>query len=229
MAKMLNAMFRRIFAGFVTVLPIIVTVFVAVWLVNFLGTFLGPDSVFGRVISRIGLTFLQDRTFAYGIGLLAVLFSLYLIGLAVMSALQARIGLLLDRTIGRIPLVGSVYALTNRFIAIFDHKDDMDIKSMSPVWCFFGGEEGASVLALMPTAEPVFLNGHEYRGILIPSAPIPFGGGLVFVPISWVKPADFGVEALTNIYISMGLTAPQYQGSPETEGPMVADSPNEVE
>jgi len=45
------------------------------------------------------------------------------------------------------------------------------------------------------------------------SAPIPFGGGLIFVPHDWVRPADFGVEALTNIYISMGLTAPQYQAT----------------
>jgi uncharacterized membrane protein len=31
--------------------------------------------------------------------------------------------------------------------------------------------------------------------VLVPSAPVPVGGCLVYVPVQWVKPADFGVEA----------------------------------
>jgi uncharacterized membrane protein len=39
---------------------------------------------------------------------------------------------------------------------------------------------------------------------------VPFGGALFFVPAQWVKPASFGVEGLTSIYVSMGISAPQY-------------------
>jgi len=39
---------------------------------------------------------------------------------------------------------------------------------------------------------------------------VPFGGGLFFVPAEWIKPASFGVEGLTSIYVSMGISAPQY-------------------
>jgi uncharacterized membrane protein len=45
--------------------------------------------------------------------------------------------------------------------------------------------------------------------VLVPSAPVPVGGCLVYVPVKWVKPADFGVEALMSIYVSMGVTSPQ--------------------
>ena len=34
-------------------------------------------------------------------------------------------------------------------------------------------------------------------------------GGL-YVPEAWVTPAEIGVEAVTSIYVSMGLTSPQY-------------------
>jgi uncharacterized membrane protein len=36
------------------------------------------------------------------------------------------------------------------------------------------------------------------------------GGGLIYVPEHWITPADVGVEAVTSIYVSMGLTSPQY-------------------
>ena len=44
--------------------------------------------------------------------------------------------------------------------------------------------------------------------MLIPSAPVPFGGALVYVPAEWVKPAQGGVERMMNVYVSMGVTPP---------------------
>lgn len=58
---------------------------------------------------------------------------------------------------------------------------------MSPVWCFFGGG-GATVLALMPNPEAVKLDSRTHYAILIPTAPIPVGSGLPYVPMEWVKP-----------------------------------------
>ena len=80
---------------------------------------------------------------------------------------------------------------------------------MRPVWCFFGGGDGVAVLALQPTSEPVELEGRPHLAILVPTAPIPVGGGLLYVPAEWVKPANMGVDALTSIYVSMGLTPPR--------------------
>ena len=64
------------------------------------------------------------------------------------------------------------------------------------------------MLGLLPNRTPVEINGHEYLSILVPSAPVPMGGGLLFVPKDWIKPADFGVEGLTSIYVTMGVSAP---------------------
>jgi uncharacterized membrane protein len=77
---------------------------------------------------------------------------------------------------------------------------------MSPVWCFFGGCGGSRAPADVQAD-------HDRRlaisCLLVPSAPVPVGGCLVYVPVKWVKPADFGVEALMSIYVSMGVTSPQ--------------------
>jgi uncharacterized membrane protein len=49
--------------------------------------------------------------------------------------------------------------------------------------------------------------------VLVPTAPVPVGGGLLYVPKEWVTPADVGVDGLTSIYVSMGITSHQYIGA----------------
>jgi uncharacterized membrane protein len=55
----------------------------------------------------------------------------------------------------------------------------------------------------------VTIGEHSYLGLLVPSAPVPFGGALIYVPSDWVKPAEGGVERLMNVYVSMGVTPPE--------------------
>ena len=127
----------------------------------------------------------------------------------------------------RIPLVSNIYDLSKRFVAIVDRGDQGDLKSMSPVWCFFGGEGSAAVLALMPSHQPVAIGEHNYLGILVPSAPVPFGGALIYVPASWVKPAEGGVERLMNVYVSMGVTPPvAMPAAPESAAAKQAKAPS---
>ncbi|MBN4658908.1 hypothetical protein H4F44_24250, partial [Escherichia coli] len=60
--------------------------------------------------------------------------------------------------------------------------------------------------------------GQPYLAVLIPTAPVPIGGGLLYVPQEWVQPADLGVEAVTSIYVSMGVSSSQYLKSFPTGG-----------
>jgi len=92
---------------------------------------------------------------------------------------------------------------------VMDSKGGDDLKSMRPVWCMFGGPGGAAVLALLPSSEPLILNGEPYHVVLIPSAPVPIGGCLVYVPARWIKPAEIGVDGLMSVYVSMGVTRPE--------------------
>ncbi len=91
---------------------------------------------------------------------------------------------------------------------MLDRKEGgADIRAMSPVWCFFGGK-GVAVLALLPNPAVIDIEGRHYHAVLVPSAPVPVGGGLLYVPVDWVKPADMGIDMFTSIYVSMGITLP---------------------
>jgi uncharacterized membrane protein len=60
----------------------------------------------------------------------------------------------------------------------------------------------------LPSPDPVRIEGRRYYGVLIPTAPVPIGGALLYVPADWVRPADISIETLTTIYVSMGITPP---------------------
>ncbi len=221
---------RTFLAGVLALLPIALTLFVTAWIASFIGSYVGPGSFVGRLITALGSTLGLDiepaSTAAYLLGLAIIIGAIFLLGLLVESGLRSFISYILnslDWLIMRIPLISTVYDLSKRFVAIVDRGGDKDsIKTMQPVWCFFGGEGSAAVLALMPSHEPVAIGDRSYLGVLVPSAPVPFGGALIYVPAEWVRPAEGGVERLMNVYVSMGVTSPAALPASSEEKPAKA-------
>lgn len=209
---------RTVFTGLLAILPIALTVAIIGWVAAFVGQWLSRDSFLGRGLARLGGAVVHDDTLALLIGAGIVLALLYFLGLVVQTRLHRAWRAFMDNTIGRLPLVGTIYKTLARFVALLDRKEDVDVQSMSPVWCFFSDDRRTAILGLLPTADPMYIEGEEYRVVMVPTAPVPFGGGLFFLPADWVRPAPFGVEGLTNIYVSMGVTAPDYLKNLTTTG-----------
>jgi uncharacterized membrane protein len=213
---------RTFLAGVLALLPIAVTVVVTAWVASLIASYAGPDSFTGRMITTlgriVGLQITPSATSAYFLGLAIILGGIFVLGLLVESGLRSWISNSFDWLMTRIPLVSNVYDLSKRFVAIVDRGDGSQdsLKSMQPVWCFFGGEGSAGVLALRPSPEPVMIGEDKYIAVLVPSAPVPFGGALIYVPEKWIKPAEGGVEKLMNVYVSMGVTPPE--SKPVIEG-----------
>lgn len=212
MKKALTRPFSTLLAGLLASLPLILTVVLITWVVQLLKDYLGPHSRVGDLLAFIGLRIVRDDEWkAYLLGVLIFVAVIYLLGVLVQTKLRHYLTALVDRTVKRIPLIGALYDTTDRFIGMFDRNAKSELAAMRPVWCFFGGAPGTAVLALMPNPQPVRLGDKDYLTILVPTAPVPIGGGLLYVPAEWVKPAEVGVEQLTSIYLSMGITPPPAQ------------------
>ena len=194
-------------AGLLALLPLILTVSLVAWFVNLLHTHLGPGSLTGRFFALFGQPFTEHPALEYIIGFLVLAAVIYPLGLVAQSRLQKPLLAFAERIIRRVPLVGKLYTLADRFVGLLDQKQDADLAAMSPVWCLFGGE-GIAVLALLPNPEPVQIDGRSYVAILVPTAPVPIGGGLLYVPREWIRPAGIGVDKLTSVYVSMGIVLP---------------------
>ena len=75
----------------------------------------------------------------------------------------------------------------------------------------FWVSEHHSLPTIVGTApEVLMVEGRPCVAVLVPTAPVPVGGGLLFVPEHWVSPAALSVEAVTSLYVSMGVTAAQH-------------------
>ena len=204
--------FRRILRPFITgllaIFPLVLTLGIVAWLAGFVKGFLGPDSLFGRLLGSIGLNFVTGEYTAYFLGLAVSLALIYFLGVLVQAGMKNRWNAFVDSVMDRLPFINTIYAASKQLIGMFGKKDASELKAMTPVICSFGGEGGTAVLALMPSPETIRIQGHDYYAVLIPTAPVPFGGALLYVPVGWVQPADFAVDGLLNVYMSMGVTSP---------------------
>jgi len=193
-------------AGLVVFLPLALTLGVLGWLAGVLNRYLGPESDIGHWFSFVGYKIAGESPVPYLLGTLVLMAAIYLLGLALRLGLRGPLSRFLNVTLKRVPLVGPLYDFTQRFVGLLEQKQG-DIGAMSAVWCFFGGD-GVAVLALAPSSDSVEIDGRAYFAVLVPTAPVPIGGGLLYVPVEWVKPANIGIDKLTEIYVSMGLTPP---------------------
>jgi uncharacterized membrane protein len=204
---------RTLFTGLLAMLPLAATLILIGWALSLLSTWLGPQSSFGRVLVHLGLGGTGSELLGYALGLLLLLACVYLLGLLTEAGLERGLARVVNGLVQRIPVVRTVYDVIQKLVALFAQSPEAGLKSMSPVWLYFGGRQdtqGTAVLGLLSTPEPVLLGGQPYLGVLVPTAPVPVGGGLLFVPADWVEAADIGVEGVTSIYVSMGVTAGQY-------------------
>ncbi len=201
---------RTFVAGLLAALPLALTLAVIVWSAEFIQRFLGPKSTIGKLLESFGLRFVSSEIVAYLLGVVLTLLLVYLIGVLVEAGLKNRWQFLIDYLFQRIPLVRTVYQTVSRLLEMFEPRDQSSLKAMSAVMCHLGGKGGTAVLALMPSPESVTLSGREYKAVLIPTAPVPFGGAILYVPEDWVEPADFAFDGLLNIYMSMGANSSDY-------------------
>lgn len=201
---------RTFLAGLLAALPLLATVLVFAWLARLLYGWLGPQSLIGGLFVKLGLGLSESEWAGYLLGVLIIVGAIYALGLLVEARLQAGLARVVNLILGRIPLVRNVYDLIKRFVDMLGHRDASGLKSMSAVWVTFGGPGGIKVLGLLSAPEPVELDGQLYLAVLVPTAPVPVGGGLLYVPQSAVTPADVGMEAVTSIYVSMGVTSGQH-------------------
>ncbi len=203
----------RIFlTGLLAALPLAATVLIFVWLARLLIDWLGPGSLIGGLMVSMGLGGTGSEVASYLLGVGLVLLSIFALGVVIQTRLRGVLAALVNNVMKRIPLVRNVYDLVSKFVELLSNRDTPGTRSMSPVWLQFGGPGNVAVLALLSSPEPVLVGGQPYLAVLVPTAPVPVGGALLYVPRDWVSPAPVGVEGLTSIYVSMGVTSAQHLG-----------------
>ncbi|MFZ5829900.1 MAG: DUF502 domain-containing protein [Planctomycetota bacterium] len=214
MRSFLQSAGRRVFACFLTglfaILPLVITVAIVVWVADFLHRMIGPNTFLGGGLRSIGATAATNLTLAYVFGWLIVLGVVFALGVVMEAGAKRMLQRLIDGVLGRVPVLGGVYNTSKQVVDMLDQKkkkEEANLKGMSPVFCFFGKEHGAAVLGLLVSPETFVIDGQPYQIVMVPTAPVPIGGGLFFVPATSIRPAELSAEGTMSIYVSMGASA----------------------
>jgi uncharacterized membrane protein len=202
---------RCFLTGAFAILPLVVTIAIVIWLAAFVHRYLGPSTPVGRVVRSLGYRFsAEDMTLAYLIGWVVVLALVFLLGVAVEAGARRFLQSTTDAVLNRVPVVGSIYNTSKQLISMLDRQDTADLKGMSVVYVAFGTERGAGFLALLVSPQTYDVQGRACQIVMVPTAPVPFGGALLLVPADCVQSAEMSVDGLMSIYVSMGVSAPQF-------------------
>jgi uncharacterized membrane protein len=201
---------RTLLTGMLAALPLLGTLWLLSIVVSFFVGWLGPDSTTGQLLGKLGLGVAGQEWSGYLIALLIAVLLLLGLGALIERGLNTWLVWLVNAVVGRIPVVRTIYETIEKFVQIFARRDRNELQSMRPVWCHFGGPGGVSALALLSSPVPIMVGGKPCYAVIVPTAPVPIGGGLLFMPVEWVESTEIGMEAVTSIYVSMGLTAPQF-------------------
>ncbi|MEJ5895355.1 DUF502 domain-containing protein [Aquabacterium sp. G14] len=212
MKRSLRQLTRTFVTGLLAALPLFVTAAVFIWLGRLLYAWLGPSSLVGKVFVSLGIGLSGSVMLGYVLGAFIIVLGVFALGLLVEAELQRGLARLVNAVVRRIPLVRNVYDLIRRFVDMLSQGEEDGLKTMSPVWCRFGDSGGVKVLALLSSPDPVEIDGQPHLAVLVPTAPVPVGGGLLYVREDWVTPAEVGMDGLTSIYVSMGVTSSQVLG-----------------
>jgi uncharacterized membrane protein len=198
------------FAGFLVLLPIIVTVLIISWLVGQVRYLFGPGSFFGDILVSAGSTIFGagGDQLAFWIGMFIVLFGVWGIGLFVTLQARKTLSGIVDALFNRVPLLGAIYRPVAQVVRLLDTRGGGDLEGMQVVTARLGGEASVDTLALR-ASQNIFTIGGEARSLIyVPTAPIPMGGFLLLVATKNVTPVpDMDLDDLMKVYFSIGALA----------------------
>ena len=206
-------MIRRFLSPFATGLlflaPVLLTLILLNWLSGYLIAALGPETPLGQLLGQAGMFFTPSPFAAFwaGLGMAAAL--VWVIGLAVQTRFRPQLEGGLDGLLSRIPGLGALYRPLAQFVRMMGSAPGGEMSGMSVVSVRFGDHVEALALLTSPKLHD-FGQGPRYL-ILIPTAPVPVGGGMLFVEASRVTPVpSMGVDDLAKLYVTMGtMTGPE--------------------
>src|SRR4029450_7564371 len=203
---------RYIIAGLLVWVPLGITIWVLAFLINTLDQTLllvpeslRPEALFGYRIP--------------GLGVLLSAAILLLTGVIAANFFGARLIMLWESLLGRIPFVKSIYSSVKQVSdTLLSDKGNAFRKALLVEFPRPGAWTIAFLTGTPSGAVASFLPGDHVR-VYVPTTPNPTGGYFLILPRSQVRELDMTVDEALKYIISMGVVAPRAQGLAGLPGP----------
>ena len=184
---------RRMLDGLLQMVPLLVTILVLLFLVNYADSIIRP------------LPFVKDRPWDFsGIGLLVLIVLFYLVGLVASVPPGKRILDLVDMVLSHIPVVRNIFGVTHQAMSAITSQ-----YNFSRVVFLEWPREGMAAMGFV-TGRVYSTNREESLVLVyIPTIPNPTSGNMALVLEDEVLETDLSVDAAMKLVFSGGIVLPE--------------------
>lgn len=188
--------------GLLEVLPVLITVIVIVYIVNFIDGMMQP--VINFLVERgLDFPYMEEALSLPGIGIVVGIIAFYAIGLFISMKPGKRATSFLVRSFGRIPVVKGIFGVTQQITSVI--TSDF---GFSRVVFIEWPREGMIAMGFV-TARVQASRGHKSLVMVyIPTIPNPTSGNMALVVEDDVMETDLAVEDAMRLIFSGGVVPP---------------------
>jgi uncharacterized membrane protein len=193
---MARAIGRIFVTGLLTVLPVVMTVYFAVWLLRLMEEF------FGKQVDWL----LPEGMYRTGMGIALAILVVFGVGLLMHAYVFRRLFDFFEKVLLEIPLIRSVYGALRDLLGLFaEHKEPaLQVVAVR----FGGGDTAMRLLGFVTRADfadvAKGLGGDGDVAVYLPMS-YQIGGYTVFVPRSTLSPVDMSREDAMKFILTAGL------------------------
>ncbi|NQU76642.1 MAG: DUF502 domain-containing protein [Planctomycetes bacterium] len=187
----MNRIVKTFLTGLVAGIPIIITI----WVIWSVGVWLNGLAVAGAAkIHEPAGTAMEKIP---GLGIVAVLVLIFLLGAAARFWLIARLISLLEQILQRVPLVKTIYTSLRDMLRFFGGGKG----AMGKVALYKVPDSPVRMLAIVTNEQPVGLPSDQNAGMVAIWLPMSYmlGGYMLYVPANSVEPIDMSVEQVMKL------------------------------
>ncbi len=193
---MLKSMSKTLLTGFITILPVVLTLYLLYWLA------VSAESLLGRVIRLI----LPEQLYWPGMGVFAGLAVVFVVGLLMHAYVVQRLFAKGEQILYHVPLIKSIYRSIRDFFEYFSPNRQ---KEFGQVVAVRFGDTGMQLIGFVTQALPENMpeDFREKDSVLV-YLPLSYmiGGYAVLVPCSAVRPLDMNMEEAMRFTLTAGVT-----------------------
>jgi uncharacterized membrane protein len=193
---MLKSISKTLLTGFITLLPVVLTLYLLYWLA------VSAESVLGRLIQLM----LPQQLYWPGMGVIAGLAVVFAVGLLMHAYVVQRLFARGEQILYHLPLIKSVYRAIRDFFEYFSPAREKEFEQVVAVSF---GDTGMQVIGFVTQALPENMpqDFREKDSVLV-YLPLSYmiGGYAVLVPCSAVRPLDMNMEEAMRFTLTAGVT-----------------------
>ena len=190
---------RNLVAGLAAILPLTLTIFVFWFLVEKLG------GLIGHYLVRVPYLNLAPRGVHSLIGLIILVFMIYIVGVFASGFIGRSIVGAFNRFMEKLPLVKGLYSAAKKLTdTIF-----LDRAAFKKVVIIPYPHQGSRAIAFLTNENPWIIDGESYVNVFIPTVPNPTSGFYLLIPEESVVYTDIPVDWGFRVVISGGILLPE--------------------